>query len=266
VNRKIIGIVTVFWGEDWLYDSVKSVIDFVDEFIIWHNKIPYITSTLKPNPEQFDKIVKIYKQLKEEYPDKIKYHFNEEKHHHWKTENGIYSVADMINNRLLFKEYDVDDFIMYIDSDEIFIPEQLAKIRKIILSGKYDQYKIYQRHYIRYPNLWMHCPTNPFQTILTKNVHMSAYIRNHKEVKTFTFPENIIYYKHMAYCPHNIEDMKTKLIGQVGIEPNTTIDVDWYENVFLKITQDNYKDFRNFSFIKEYPHHMPFINKEVEKQ
>jgi len=34
MNRKIIGIVTVFWGEDWLYDSVKSVIDFVDEFII----------------------------------------------------------------------------------------------------------------------------------------------------------------------------------------------------------------------------------------
>jgi len=42
---------------------------------------------------------------------------------------------------------------MYIDTDEIFIPEQLKKIRKLVLSGKYDQYKIFQKHYIKYSDL-----------------------------------------------------------------------------------------------------------------
>jgi len=167
----------------------------------------------------------------------------------------------MINKDLLFSLYSPDDMIMYVDSDEIHIPKFLSKIRKLVLSDKYHQYKIFQKHYIKHSDLWMPCPTNPYQTFITKNIKDSAYIRNHKQVSTLTLP-NYIYYKHMAYCPIDPKNLKAKLIGQVGCEPGITIDVSWFDDVFMKITHENYKEFTNFSCIKEFPHHMPFINKD----
>ena len=91
--------------------------------------------------------------------------------------------------------------IMYVDSDEIHIPEKLRKIRKIILSGKYDQFGISQHQYIKYPNLWCPAPTNPFPVCFTVNKPLPSYIRNRKDVSTYNFPDDIIYYKHMSYCP-----------------------------------------------------------------
>jgi len=254
MDRKIIGLSVVYWADEWFFDCVDSVIDFVDELIIWHNYYPYTTSSEPRDEVQHEKVLKIIEKIRQKYGDKIKYILNKKSY----TSAGI---TDLINKDLLLDQYSNEDMIMYIDTDEIFIPEQLKKIRKLVLSGKYDQYKIFQKHYIKYSDLWMPCPTNPYQTFITKNVYKPSYIRNHKDLKTLTLPDDF-FYKHMAYCQKDWNDLKKKLMNTVNCEHGITIDVDWYENVFLKITHDNYHEFKNFSYIKEFPHHMPFINKE----
>jgi len=101
---------------------------------------------LSRNEDQHKKVLQLIEKIKEKHGDKIKYVLNKKPY----TSVGI---TDLINNELLFKEYANDDMIMYVDGDEIFIPEQLKRIRNLVLSDSFDQYKIFQRHYIKYPNL-----------------------------------------------------------------------------------------------------------------
>jgi hypothetical protein len=255
-DKKIIGLSVVYWADDTFLKSIASVIDFVDEMIIWHNYHPYKTSTLLHNSKQHKNVLNLVNQLKLNFGDKIIYHLNKKPY----TSVGI---TDLINKEIMYKNYNESDYVMYVDSDEVFIPEQLTKIKKLVLMEKFDQFKIYQRHYIKYENLWMDCPTNPNQTFLTKNIKMRSYIRNHKNISTFTFPKEKLYYKHLAYCPQVWNDLKIKLIGQDSCESGITIDQNWFNDIFMKITQENYKDFKNFSYIKEFPHHMPSINKDT---
>ncbi len=97
---------------------------------------------------------------------------------------------------------------------------------------------------------------------MTANKRLPSYIRNRKDLPTFNFPDEVLNYRHMSYCPKDPESLRRKLSVQVGSEKGITIDESWFDNVFMRITHDNYREFRDFSYIREFPHHLPEIRRD----
>ena len=154
---------------------------------------------------------------------------------------------------------------MYVDADEIHIPRQLQRLKKLVLRDveNFPQFGLEQRQYIRFPDLYCPAPTNRCPITFTRNVKLPSYIRNRKELRTFYLSaDKGFYYKHMSYCPKNPETLRAKLEIQIGSETGITIDPNWFNDVFMIITRENTAKFKNFSYIKEFPNHLPYIIKD----
>lgn len=107
---KIIGLMKVFSGEEWLRASVMSILPFVEKVMLLTSNVSWIGG--KGNPS-----ISIVKQLVAEYPDKIE---------HLEHDESNQLIHCMFGFEHIKRNYDCD-FIQLIDSDELWDAENYQK-------------------------------------------------------------------------------------------------------------------------------------------
>jgi hypothetical protein len=208
MESKVIGYMCLHYGKEYLRESLLSVIDLCDKFVILYSEKPsfgYGSRVICPDTE--DEMIKIALDV---CGDKLIWHkheFSNEGEHR----NYIYRYTD---------DYDI---ILVVDGDEVFHTEQLKKGIEIVSKGVHRNYGV-----AGYVNLWRsfdYACYDGFLPIRLINLH-----NQHKDMSSI---ECTIW--HFSCCQSKeIMDYKYEIHGHKDeIRPN------WLRDIYYGWTPEN---------------------------
>ena len=130
-KKSIYAVYRLLYGEDFIKESIESIIDHVDKiFIFWSNK-PFqsVEKVIFKGeeiffPDKFDNSVEIVKNIKSDKIVLIERHFNE----------NTNSFTTMYNEHIAV-DYDECDILMMIEVDHVFRKDQLELALDEFISG-----------------------------------------------------------------------------------------------------------------------------------
>ena len=123
------------YGEDFIQQSMLSVIDHVDKiFFFWCDKpLGNISSCVYRGekvdfPKKIDSVYDKVLDLKKQYPDKIVMVYDY-------VENNDNQFTHLVND-LILPNYEKPDFIFFMEHDHVFKKDQIQKVLDIIFKKK----------------------------------------------------------------------------------------------------------------------------------
>lgn len=217
---KIIAYTALLYGLPYFRSSIRSVIDYVDEFHVLYALAPsHGTVGYQPCPDHQERLLTV---AQEAAGDKLRWHSN-----FWHNEG---QQRDSIH-----AEAPDADLILIVDSDEIWLPDQVEKLIDTAKNGSVRQYLSYEMPFWR--SFHRAIPVKlcaPTRAINTRNESGS------QETDTF--------FAHLGYAqPTPYIAYKQSIHGhRADWRP------DWYEQKWLPNAQEDvHPTNRNFWNVQE---------------
>lgn len=131
---KVIAYTALLYGLPYFKDAIRSVIDYVDEFHVLYALAPsHGTASYQPCP---DKRKDLLETAQGAAGDKLRWH-ESFWHHEGQQRDSIHTEASDA------------DIVLVVDSDEIWMPEQLEKLLNAAKKGSARQYLSYEMPFWR---------------------------------------------------------------------------------------------------------------------
>lgn len=209
-KKKVLGFMSLFYGKEYLRESLLSIRDHVDMMHIAHTRNPsHGNHTSQPCPDSKDELKAIAFEV---LGDKL-----------------IWESADRYPNEAVHRDRRYVhsrgyDCILTIDADEIFNEKMLPATIDFICNNKEKFYGIKG-----YKNMWRsfnHCCVDSFRPIRGENLHAQNNFQNHEcelEIWHFSTAQNSEMIKY-----------KNSIFGHASeIRPN------WFEEIYLNWKEGN---------------------------
>lgn len=258
---KIAANYTVFYGEDFIEYSMRSVYPFVDYILIALGDVSWSTV----NGERFGRIdrveEKIRKFMKSEDPD-----------HKIIIYTGKWNNDTDQRNYLLERAYGLVDYVLLTDSDDVWEKNELNKVVKFLENNEKSPDPGYAmsvgvKHFYRSLR-WSHRSINNVCYVykVAPGIRHKWIRHPGDNVAMIDIPN--CYYNHFGYAyPSRIIKEKIKFWGH-----HTEVSDKWFENIFMKWdegdpayspTRDNWSNIKKQEIIPEMSNHPLAVYKVI---
>lgn len=159
---KVIAYYAIHYGKEWLYHSIKSVIDYVDEVRVYYTPNPSHGHTTKlKNPDSINELLDICRQFGVVWSE-------EKPRYRWEGEQRDHAVRDCFNNGA--------DIVMVVDADEIWDPTHLDACLQYVKSTDAAIYRVGMRHFWRSVNWVCNDDASPVRFIKIDKQPKELYV------------------------------------------------------------------------------------------
>lgn len=214
MNKKVVAYYPIHYGVEWLYWSLRSIHEYVDELVILYSPKPsHGHSSSLANPETYDDIMNVIVAFTNAHNLEDKIHV-----HHYYGNNHEGNLRDHAT-KLCVETYGAD-VVMACDADEIWEPEHIRRAIKHININDRRIWRVPFKHYWRSLNLVCNDPACPhrFTDFTATNVVDEGYI-----------PVTFGVVNHFGYAQSvELVEYKMSIHGhKAEIRPK------WFETIFL---------------------------------
>jgi len=226
-KRRFVAQYKLFFSEEWLEVSVKSVVDYMYKILFVVSNVAWGDDPKNPKISG-DNLEPILNKLKTKYPEKviiIRGDYNKQLMH---VQTGL----DYIK-----KEIPEATHCLYIDGDEIYTKQQITTLLGLAKRFKYFNKAIrinYNTYFktiyykvwpIKYPTALVLFPILPW-----------VKYRNSRNVNAKIEDIPSLFYEHPGYVRNSEQKMKDKIKAHMETEQ---INGDWYHDVWVNWTPEH---------------------------
>jgi len=198
---KVIGYCCLHYGREWLYWSVRSVLESVDEFYIFYTPTPsHGHSTTLVNPESFDEIKYTYDYLINTLNEFHDVCLNWGKVY-WVMTDGFVHEGYQRTYCVNYCESKGADIVLVVDADELWEKDILDKAIDCVSKDDKRSYRVNMRHFYR--SIYWYCddaamPTRLIKPAIDANTEEYLHVGSVYHMGYAQSP-SIVYYKQSIH-------------------------------------------------------------------
>lgn len=230
---KIYALYKTFDGEEWIEKSLESIYKHVDGIVMVHSELAWDGKT------KVNRVSPVVREWAEKNDTEKKIH---EFHTGVNNQEAQYKIGfDYIRVTFLY------DWIMLIDSDEIWDDENWKKAKRHLMYNPHRAMHCKMHTYIKKPYFRIHPPERARPTVfINRTVREMSGVRWHKIKPKFYMDD--VFFHHYTLVRKNEEDIRRKIITSNQQDGANAVDVDWW----MREVWDRMPDVNDFHISKGY--------------
>jgi len=219
--RKIVAQYKLFYGDEWLDLSVKSIAPSVHKILFVVSNIPWGEKA----DLQGDDLSPIINKLKTQFGDKIIVYKGSWNKQYDQVQAGLNYIKNYIQEAT---------HCLYIDSDEYYTRNQIKSLKKLLYHPFYFNNAIRINYHMYFKSVYfMVVPENWPTALVLFPIRKYTRFVNPRGVNCGAIDRKDLYYEHFAYVRKSNERIRDKIEAHKETEKIIT---NWYNDVWLKWT------------------------------